>query len=333
MWSYNYTYPNYLAHYGVLGMKWGVRRYQNKDGTLTAAGKKHEQQSDTSSSTTVKKSKTQQKLEAKYLKKGMSQVDAEAKAAKVAKIRKAVLIGGAAIVAGYAAYQIGSKAVDSGSLTALKNSAVDFARDESRSQANMKSYSDVMSKVVPKINPGYGATGTTQNCRRCTYAYILNRKGYNVRATKSIKGGGQTEIGVYNAQKHYIDPGKLSDSVTVRKVQAISDVHRGRTSSPNSIINKMDRARHDTFGISDLSWQPIGSMGEIRISWKNGSGHSVAWEKFSDGVRIIDCQTGEGYSLSEYKKTFGNYIGKISVSRLDDVELDTDWLKRWCENA
>jgi hypothetical protein len=26
MWSYNYTYPNYLAHYGVLGMKWGVRK-------------------------------------------------------------------------------------------------------------------------------------------------------------------------------------------------------------------------------------------------------------------------------------------------------------------
>ena len=30
----------YIQHYGILGMKWGVRRYQNADGSYTSLGKK-----------------------------------------------------------------------------------------------------------------------------------------------------------------------------------------------------------------------------------------------------------------------------------------------------
>ena len=38
--SFVENYNAELYHYGVKGQKWGVRRYQNKDGTLTPAGKK-----------------------------------------------------------------------------------------------------------------------------------------------------------------------------------------------------------------------------------------------------------------------------------------------------
>lgn len=39
-----------LYHYGVKGMKWGVRRYRNRDGSLTSAGKQHYGSSSNSSS-------------------------------------------------------------------------------------------------------------------------------------------------------------------------------------------------------------------------------------------------------------------------------------------
>lgn len=43
MWKYSYDYSDHIEHHGIQGQKWGIRRYQNTDGSLTPEGKKHYQ--------------------------------------------------------------------------------------------------------------------------------------------------------------------------------------------------------------------------------------------------------------------------------------------------
>lgn len=108
-----------LYHHGIKGQRWGIRRFQNKDGSLTPAGRRryddgdgdgrrvenNTSKSQKSSSSTSKGGKTHRvpknkslhrlKLEEKYRNQGMSQEEAEQAAAK--RIKTEALIAAAAV--------------------------------------------------------------------------------------------------------------------------------------------------------------------------------------------------------------------------------------------
>lgn len=98
-------FSNELYHHGIKGMKWGVRRFQKTDGTLTSAGKKRY----SDDGPVPKKSKHRQNLEANYRAKGMSAKDAEKAANKRIKIEKTIAITAGLTVAACTAYYARNK--------------------------------------------------------------------------------------------------------------------------------------------------------------------------------------------------------------------------------
>lgn len=68
---------DHLEHHGILGMKWGVRRYQNKDGSLTAAGRQRYLNDDGSYNDTAKKEIPQTALSDDELRRTINRIQME----------------------------------------------------------------------------------------------------------------------------------------------------------------------------------------------------------------------------------------------------------------
>jgi hypothetical protein len=87
-----------LYHYGVKGMKWGVRRYQNKDGTLTTSGRQHYGFNSTKEHTKKKPSEDKTRFASDALRFGISAtVGATAVAGLIASVGITPITGGLAL--------------------------------------------------------------------------------------------------------------------------------------------------------------------------------------------------------------------------------------------
>lgn len=96
-----------LYHHGIKGMKWGVRRFQNKNGTLTDSGKKRYSNNDNST-----KSTHRSRLEEKYIKQGMSRKKAQIAAERRIRTEKVVAATAALTLAAATAYVVNKNLKD-----------------------------------------------------------------------------------------------------------------------------------------------------------------------------------------------------------------------------
>lgn len=85
----------YLVHHGIKGMKWGVRRFQNEDGSLTSAGKKRYSDDQFRRDTSVYGRAGAKRIQKRVEKKGESVSGARSEEARrIHSARRRALIGG-----------------------------------------------------------------------------------------------------------------------------------------------------------------------------------------------------------------------------------------------
>lgn len=95
-----------LYHHGIKGQRWGIRRFQKKDGSLTPAGKKRYDDGNDSSNNVKKKSKYRENLENKYMEKGLTRENAVKAANDKIRTQKILGVVGAVTVAAAGAYLV-----------------------------------------------------------------------------------------------------------------------------------------------------------------------------------------------------------------------------------
>ena len=291
-------YPTYLIHYGIPGQKWGNRRWQYEDGSLTPEGYIHYGYG--------KRESTKQKIE--YL--GSRDRINSGKATKkdLSKLSGNDYIrdlDAMYVSYGYKFLDDSKSSLGSIRLNEIRNTGLEETAVKSgehyinpamalRKNQPLNLDDDlIMKSVNRRINPNYGEKGTTNNCVRCSTAMTLAKMGYS---TPQGLTAGRSMLGANSDGFSYW-------------------------------FNGAKKVNGDYDSISEqLSKQPKGSFGEFDISRydANGNrigGHSMTYSILNDGsVRIEDGQCNKMFSsIQEAMDNCGASTKGMSFTRLDNT--------------
>lgn len=280
---------DYIAHHGIKGQKWGVRRFQNEDGSLTPAGKERRRSNSQSEG---------------YIPMG----------AVTAGLYAATLL---TAVSAAAVRKGAAKAREAKAAQRLIDSKVD-----PKTGVPLKSEPTTEDQDMRLANPGRGngKRETQFNCTFCSTAYDLRRRGFEVTARQTDRPMTSDDY-----KKFY----KGANTVSIEPIgheKIVETIKRSPWLANNKMRDFRRYHKEMKAQITkELLSQGNGARGYFGVTWLGSpGGHSMVYEVSDGKVIVRDCQIGKKVSFS---KILDN-SSLCRYTRIDDKEPDYDELRK-----